>query len=462
MTKHSIEKMTITYTTSITYMFSYKRWLVVRNFSNSQNSKFSKYKRMKNGIKINRYSKFFGMFAMSMVISASVSAQVTSGDSLSVRPFQITFISPMGTNGIDCGKIDNMLSVNIFSGYSGALHGIELGAFSNIVKNDAQGIQVSGFSNIVGGAFDGIQVAGFSNLVRQSFKGVQCSGFSNLTASNFEGIQVSGFANTVRGNFNYVQTSGFSNVIGGNLNGIQCSGFSNIVGGELFGGQFAAFSNIARGSSKAIQISGFLNSASDSLEGIQASGFLNVAKSVRGAQFGVVNYCDTISRGIPVGFISIVKHGKHEIELGAGETFHTELSFRTGVSRFYNIFSAGVKFDNSGIYYGGGYGAGTEFDFGSKLCMNVDLVGYFFTQQNSTWSMSEVDNLTKLQITVSKPIYKSLKIYLGPTLNLATSARKNAEGTFTGSPAAIGVFYSAENQWYKTELYPGFRIGLRL
>jgi len=363
---------------------------------------------------------------------------------------------------MDGGNVDNMLSVNLFSGYSGALHGIEVGAFSNVVKTDAQGIQVSGFSNVVGGAFEGIQVAGFSNMVRQSFKGVQCSVFSNVTAADFDGVQSSGFANVVRGNLNYVQTSGFSNFTSGNVTGIQCSGFSNIADGSVHGGQFSGFSNIARKSSEMIQASSFYNSASDTLKGLQVSGFLNVANTVQGAQFGIINYCDTISQGIPVGFLSIVKHGKHEFELGGGETFHSELSFRTGVSRFYNIFSAGVKFDKSAIYYGGGYGVGTEFGLVGNLKMNVDLVGYFFTSQHSTWSYSDVDNLTKLHLTISKPIYKNLKIYAGPTLNLVTSARKNSEGLFTSSPAAFGTFYSVENEWFKTELYAGFRLGLRL
>lgn len=70
---------------------------------------------------------------------------------------------------------------------------------------------------------------------------------------------------------------------------------------------------------------------------MQFAGLVNVAKDVRGVQFGIVNYSDTCSSGLPIGIFNIVRHGgKHELEVGLSDALNTYASFKLGV---YNLLS---------------------------------------------------------------------------------------------------------------------------
>ena len=89
------------------------------------------------------------------------------------------------------------------------------------------------------------------------------------------------------------------------------------------------------------QIAAMTNFATAKLSGSQISAFYNHGRNVRGTQIGLFNYADTLG-GVPIGLISFVKTGYHKLEISADEIFHANLAFRTGVSKFYNILSAGI------------------------------------------------------------------------------------------------------------------------
>ena len=94
-----------------------------------------------------------------------------------------------------------------------------------------------------------------------------------------------------------------------------------------------------------MQVAGLFNFVAHEIQGAQIGALLNYAEKVKGVQVGLLNIADSV-HGVPVGFLSFVAKGYHKIEISADEIFYTNLAFRTGVSQFYNIFTAGVKPDS--------------------------------------------------------------------------------------------------------------------
>jgi len=255
-----------------------------------------------------------------LILLNSPNAQSQNGESsqTSLRPVQLTFVYPLGTNGVESGKITNNFSFNIFAGHNGGLNGAEIGGFSNTLKHTMTGFQLAGFSNVVLGEVSGCQISGFSNFGKQNVKGCQIAGFSNVTGDS---SKVSQF-------------SGFSNVINGSNTGIQISGFSNVTSDDYEGAQISGFSNVSRGNHRGCQIAGFSNVVTGNLEGLQLSGFVNVAGKLNGAQIGFINVCDSVESGIPFGFISIVNKGYKALDLHYDESHFFNIGVHTGVGQF--------------------------------------------------------------------------------------------------------------------------------
>jgi len=316
------------------------------------------------------------------------------------RFFQVSFLPFVGSNHLISGLITNKVSLNVLAGYSKGVKGIELGGLLNIARNDVSGVQVGGFGNIVGkdtkgvqlagffnvngGSFTGLQVAGFSNLVMDTIRGVQLAGFSNalrgpmygpqisgfanFTSQNVDGVQISGFTNVALQDVKVAQITGFVNVGLGDVRLAQAAGFANVAVGDVQAGQFSAFANYCRNVG-GIQASGFSNIVSGTNKGIQVSGFLNYATNLNGLQLAPFNICDTVSSGLPIGVLSFVRKGYHTLEFTTDEFFRANVSFKTGIRRFYNILTAGLNED----MIHAGYGLGTQFRFSERWRMSLDI-----------------------------------------------------------------------------------------
>ncbi len=411
-----------------------------------------------------------GMFAQDTITVIRIVKEKVVREENLIRPFQMTFISPMGTNGIEAGKITNKVSINILAGYAGGLDGVEFGGFSNVINGEVKGAQFAGFTNVVNGGTEGVQFSGFTNVVRHDLIGGQFTGFSNVVTGNVTGIQAAGFSNVARGDLNTGQISGFANVVNGKTDGVQIAGFTNVARKDITGVQLAGFANVAGNNAKAIQIAGFSNTAKDTLTGFQLSGFINSAKHVKGSQIGFINICDTLEKGIPLGFISIVRKGYHKFEIGGSESFYAFASVKLGVSKFYNIFSIAVKPDKGMLLWGPGYGIGTEFNMNDKLKMNVDLMSYAIFDsehnwRNETWETGnwdyEYSSLNTLSLTVSRQFKPHLSVYGGPSLNVSVSNETDNEGTLIGTQIAPWTVYKETYRNTMIEIYPGFKAGIR-
>ena len=405
---------------------------------------------------------------------------------------QFSFLPYLGTNRKISGSVYNVFSFNLLAGYSGGVKGFELGGLFNIDRNEVQGIQVAGFGNIVGGTTRWLQLGGFFNTNMGSMTGVQIAGFSNVVLNDLSGLQLAGFQNTLHGEMKGVQLSGFNNVTTQNVDGIQLTGFANIamkdvktaqisgafnlsenVGGMQITGlanvakgdiglaQLAGFLNYARSingmqasgglnitknkntgvqlggllnyakSGEGVQIAGFSNISAQNFSGFQIAGFFNYAKKMNGTQIAVINVCDTIENGMPIGIFSFVKKGYHKVEMAADEV-SGHITYKTGIRKFYNIFRVG--YGTKDVIYGG-LGFGKLFYVSERLDISLDIHSTILFGEKR---MNYLGILYKLVSTLDVKLGNRFTLYAGPTLNVLTyPVGKNEEITRQIAPYSI-------------------------
>jgi hypothetical protein len=393
------------------------------------------------------------------------------------RDTQVSFFPYMGTNHRLSGNVINDYSFNIFGGYSRGVRKLEIGGLFNIDRDDVEGFQFAGAFNAVGGKVSAMQFAGLANLNLDSVKGVQLAGLINMnwnSSQKFSGAglvnitngssiggQVAGQGNFTMGDqrgphigglFNYatenggpVQVAGMMNFAGKNFEGTQAAGIFNFVGHEIHGAQ----------------IGGLINVAARRISGVQVSGLINYATKVNGVQIGFLNVADTV-RGVPLGFMSFVVKGYHKIEISADEVFYTNLAFRTGVSHFYNILTAGVKpgsFEEDETFWTFGYGVGTAPRLTRWLNLNIDITTSQIVKGDN---IEAINLLNKVFVGLEFEPAKKIGLALGVTLNgqVTDASYSQYPELFTDYTPDIRYDHTYSND-LNLKLWWGGKIGLR-
>ncbi|MGB3617381.1 MAG: hypothetical protein WBA12_04630, partial [Catalinimonas sp.] len=312
-----------------------------------------------------------------------------------------------------------------------------------------------------------VQVAGFANIVDQDVRWLQAAGFVNIVGGRTQGIQAAGFVNVSAGDVNAIQAAGFTNITSGKVNGFQAAGFININDGSVRGGQAGGFINLAQ-DVRGGQVAGFMNVADGDVRGAQVAGFMNVARRVWGAQIGVVNVCDSIT-GVPIGLLSIVRHGYHRLELWGGETLHGNIAFKTGVPHFYNIFAFGTQAYVDGTEdpaWGFGYGVGSELPIAGRFVMNLDVISYHLNE-GSEW-VTRLNSLTQLRIITGVRLgngepARRTALYFGPTFNVYVSQVEDPDRADTyGTGLAPYSHHTRRFRSGTLRMWTGFNVGVRI
>ena len=346
------------------------------------------------------------------------------------RDFQLTFITPLGTNGSKSTEYINGISFNIFGGVNGGLDGVELGGFANVLTGSGEGFQAAGFTNVVRGNFDGFQAAGFVNANMRRTEGFQAAGFVNFVKEDFDGFQAAGFVNANLKKTDGVQIAGYVNSSLGGFDGAQIAGFINVTGGYS--------------------------------DGAQISGFLNVAKNHEGLQFGLINIADSID-GVSIGLLSLARNGYFTLEASSNETLHANLAFKTGGNRhFYNIFSTGIRFGTEDdLNWAFGYGIGSHFMFRRNWGINVDAITHIvlprLIDSDRDWEDEDFSSVSKLNLNLSYRLGKYATVFGGPSLNVLV----NENQSFIDDLNPI-KFFSGTNDGFNVIIYPGFNVGIRI
>jgi hypothetical protein len=343
---------------------------------------------------------------------------------------QVSFLPSVGTNFLTGGVKDNKFSLNIIAGYSAGVRQLEIGSVANIVRNDVTGVQISGVTNIVGGNTRGVQISGFANKNSGNVKGLQVSGVANIVNKQVNGMQVAGFVNTVSlkkkmlngapkiYNSRSGQISGFANIDYYGREYIQIAGFYN-RSHKITGAQISGFYNRAN-SVLGVQTAAFTNIATDDITGIQISGFYNYAKRLKGVQFGIVNYCDSITSGFPVGLINIVRRGYRTFEITTDESAYVAVNYKTGGRYLYSLIKVGIS-----DFLQLGYGIGATTNHRKRFSVNAEVISSAVLGRELTNGIF-AGNLYRFQIGLNYKIYKSLTFTTGPSFNLILPNKKNS------------------------------------
>jgi hypothetical protein len=296
----------------------------------------------------------------------------------------LSFITPLGTNGIDSHLIANKVSLNILGGYSYGNRYFELGSLYNVNLHFTEGFAAAGLFNYSGNTKNAVQLAGLLNASMDGNAGAQIGGIANIAKEST------------------FQLGGISNITTG-ITGSQISGIVNIAKESTF--QLGGISNISLGTT-----------------GTQISPILNIAKEVNGLQFGLINYAEDMN-GVPIGLISFVKNskGKPEFEIGFSDSLNTFISFKFGINKFYTIFSGGINYINNPTLMAYGFGFGTHMDWADGWGSQIELVGYhIFKDEKYHWDSNgdDLSLLNQLKIKGSKQFNDYFKVSFGPVFNL--------------------------------------------
>ena len=365
-------------------------------------------------------------------------------------PVQISLWPGMGTSGLINSSSVNRLSLNVLGGYSAGTEGVEVGGLVNINKTDMHGVQVAGLSNMTGRDMKGAQVSSIFNYNGRSFEGAQVSAISNVNMGNMEGVQISCISNINRGEMKGVQLSVVSNFAEKDIDGTQLSVITNIALERINSGQGSLIANYAKHSG-GLQFAFFANIVKGRNQGFQNSPHFNYAKYNDAAQLGFLNVSDS-SSGVPVGVISIVKHGYHKLEISTNEILATGLSFKTGVERFYNIFEMTVNDE----YVFSTYGVGTQIALTEKLNLSLDLkISKASYTGGASWSVDP--NLLRFSSGLFWQATKKFGVSVAPVLNYSfTKIPEEGEARQITSNS----FYIRNTGVYAEQAWVGARLSL--
>lgn len=318
------------------------------------------------------------------------------------RPWQVSVIPGVSTNGKLNSQVINNFSFNILGGYSGGTNGFELAGLFNIDKKDAQYFQLGGLFNMVGGHVNGLQVGGISNTVLDSLRGMQVGGVTNFVRDKFSGFQLGGVYNHVGASFDGLQLGGVVNYTNQKTDGVQVAGVANVSRKEV--------------------------------NGLQVAGVLNYTKRLRGVQIGLINIADT-SEGYSIGLINIVFKGYHKLSLSTNEVINLNAAVKSGNRNLYSIFLGGYNSVPDEKVWSFGYGLGSEIV--SKKKFSVNLEGTSQHLYLGSWDYHNILNRANVQFNYK--FGKFFSVFAGPVYSVYVS---NQDVSFAGykSPIPSGSY----------------------
>lgn len=391
-----------------------------------------------------------------------------------IRDIQITYFYPLGTNGLYSYKYTNRFSINLIAGLNGGVDGLEFGGIMNINNGNVKGFQIAGIGNLTKGDVFGTQIGGIFNINSGFTEGVMLTSHFNINAGDFKGVQISGIFNTnfarfegaaISGIFNFnrlagdgFQGAGICNLNSSNFKGVQVAGILNSNTGffsnepsELV--QIGGVLNINTSKIDGAQISSCLNVNTDTMKGVQV-GLVNFARQLDGVQVGLFNVCGgDSSKVVPIGLLSIVKNGLHQIEISGNDLMYGNLNIKLGVNAFYSIFKFGFTVYKSNYLYSSGLGIGTSVRITDKSRIHFEVSSSHITDFK-TYSFNM---LSKADLFFQYKFAKHFAINFGPSYNSLMSYRRNTEIQPIIEP--LYSFYNFNSRSYSIKDWVGANVG---
>jgi hypothetical protein len=417
--KSAAEEKTEPKDSSSALSFLNLKWLAFKHDTTSQDSAVTKEVKK-------------GWFAF---LKDSSDHSTSSTDSLYVpRYAQVSFVTPISSNGIDGYKYMHYISLNVLQGYSGALRGAEFGGLLNGDKGYVTGAQFAGLGNFAGGDLKGAQFGGLANISK-SVQGAQFAGITNLSKSFVTGFQAAGIAN----------------ISPDSMNGVQVAGIVNIISSEKEsqGLQIAGIGNVSVATVRGTQIGGVFNLAK-TVSGGQI-GTINIGKNIKGFQIGVINISDSID-GVPIGLITISKTGVFDVNVWSGDILTLNAGLRVGSKYVYNIYSYGVSPFKDELPFGFGIGIGGHIPINRAF---IDIDGMVWSMHRSYMSFHGVNLINQFRVMGGFTINKYLSVFAGPVLNVGV--QDNSYEPFNNYS-----WYEHSDGSTTVNIWPGFVAGVRI
>jgi len=157
-----------------------------------------------------------------------------------------------------------------------------------------------------------------------------------------------------------------------------------------------------------------------------------------------------------MGLFSFVKKGVHQIELGADELSPLNISFRTGVPSFYNIFSFSLVKGND--YSQFGYGVGTSWRFSDKLRGDATFTMHHVSKGRFYFGTSE---LYRFYAGVEYKFRKKFSVAAGPTFNIYMSDALLPDYKDYQNVAPYALFNNTNADDFNIKGWVGGRVALR-
>jgi hypothetical protein len=363
-----------------------------------------------------------------LIITPAVASDITSALRLPTSAANVSFVYPLGTHGKYSKDRQFGFSLNLLSGITGGVNGVELGGLYNRNKQYVKGVQVAGILNYTGGFSKGLQMGGVNNTVKKT-SNVQLAGIFNNTVELNDGLQAGGIFN-IAGKSSGAQIAGVFN----------CAKTSSAV-------QLAGIMNLTKEGNK-IQISGILNNAQTSTTQIS---LLNIAGNT-GFQMGLVNISGS-DDAVMLGLLNFAKKGGLvEIGLSTGDYIYGAANLITGTDRLYSIISLGMH--TSALSIGTGVGTRISLNPSKKDGIHLELVHNNFYRID--FKDTNLDAwLEQFRIFYSKRINR-LTLYGGPTVNVLLR-----DADFTKAKDPLYSILNNRGTKRNFDLWAGIEAGIR-
>jgi hypothetical protein len=327
-----------------------------------------------------------------------------------VRDMQISFLPFIGTNHRMSGAVYNRVSFNILGGYARGLKGVEFAGWFNIERENVEGLQFAGLFNAVGDTVKGLQFAGLFNISGKHFEGMQAAGLMNISGGTHHGVALAGLMNVTEKQIG-ISGAGLMNV-SESMQGAQFAGLAN-VSDSITGSSFAGLFNSCKVGKQVVQVAGLFNVNAKGSSATQIAGFYNKTSFLSGVQIGIINVSDS-AVGVPIGLLSIVKKGVHQLELSGDEWFPANIGFRTGVPSFHNVFTAGVRSSNKGLLWQVAYSLGTSARISKRWSLDFTATAAHISQDAFYFAASD---LYRAYLGVEYRPAKKFAVAFGPHIN---------------------------------------------
>jgi len=195
------------------------------------------------------------------------------------------------------------------------------------------------------------------------------------------------------------------------------------------------------------------------MQGIQIAGLANVTAKATGILIAPINRIDSLNGCLPIGLITIVKKGRlSQIEFGASDLMHAQVSFRYGARKWYNIYSVGTHFSDANRW-GYGFGFGSQWYLNSSQDIFTNIEATTFHINEGEWWTDNVNLNNTLRVAVGKQ-FGQWQIFAAANLNTLVSNYNDGE---TFAPAAPdNTLYSYEpDSGAHVRMWVGATVGVR-